>query len=64
MKLSPYMYHLNTFHFHRNESSIECAGGGHIQKSIKKCQEIHKISTLTSNKISLQNAIKAGTFIL
>ena len=64
MKLVPDMYHLNTFHLNKNEGSSEWAGGGRIQKTIKKCQEIHKIATLTSPKISVQNDIKVGIFLL
>ena len=39
-------------------------GWRHIQKTIKKCHEIHKIPTLASPKNSLQNDIKAGIFLL
>ena len=39
-------------------------GWWHIQKPINKCHEIHKIPTLTSPKSSLENAIKAGMFLL
>ena len=42
------MSHVNTFHLHRNQGGSEWDGGGQIQKSIKKCHEINKISTLTS----------------
>ena len=38
MKLGPDMYHLNTFHFDRNEGGSERAGGWGIQKTIKKCR--------------------------
>ena len=43
-----------------------CAGGsgGCIQKTIKKCHEFNKISTLTSNKNSLKKAMKLGFFSL
>ena len=43
-------------------------GGGGVgrerikKKSINKCNEINKISTLTSHKNSLQDAIKIGFF--
>ena len=57
------MHHLNTFHLHKNGGGNEWAGGGHIQKTIKKCHEINKISTLTSPKNSSENAIKVGIFL-
>ena len=40
----------------------ECGQGAYQKKSINKCNEINKISTLTSHKNSLQNAIKIGVF--
>ena len=41
MKLGPDMHHLNSFHFQKSEGGSECVGGGRIQKTIKKCQEIN-----------------------
>ena len=64
IKLVPDMYHLNTFHLNKNEGGSEWAGGGRIQKTITKCQEIHKIATLASPKISVQNDIRVGIFLL
>ena len=58
------MSHVNTFHLHRNQGGSEWDGGGQIQKSIKKCHEINKISTLTSPSNSLQNAMNFGIFLL
>ena len=40
------------------------AGRGCTRKTIKKCYEINKFPTLTLPKTSLQNAIKAGIFLL
>ena len=64
MKLDWDMNQLDTFHLHKNGGGSEWAGWGRIQKTIKKCQEINKIPTLTSPKNSLQNAIKARIFLL
>ena len=64
MKLGWDMYHLNTFHLEQNEGGSEWAGGGCIQKTIKKSHEINIISSLTSNKNSLKKAIKLGFFLL
>ena len=41
------MYHLNTFHLHKNERSNELTGARRIQKTVKKNLEINKTSTLT-----------------
>ena len=38
--------------------------GGHIQKTIKKCHEIKKISTLTSPQNSSENAINVKIFLM
>ena len=57
------MYHLNTFHLHRNEGGSKWVGGGSIQNTIKKCYEINEISTLTSSYNSLENAMKVGIFL-
>ena len=38
--------------------------GGCIKKAMKKCDEFNKISTLTSNKNSLEKAMKLGVFLL
>ena len=38
--------------------------GGWIKKAMKKCDEFNKISTLTSNKNSLEKAMKLGVFLL
>ena len=62
MKLSPDMYHLNNFYILKNEGVDEWAGEGRIQKITKTCHKINKISTLTSHKNSLQNAMKVGIF--
>ena len=64
MRLGPDMNHLNTFHLHRNKGGSKWAGGGRIQKKIKKYNEFNKISTLTSRNNSLQNALKVGIFLL
>ena len=64
MKLGPDMYHLNTFHLQQNEGSSEWVGGRCIQRTIKKCHEINKVSTLTSHKNSLQNTMKVEFFFL
>ena len=63
MKLGWDMYHLNTFHLEQNEGGSEWAGGGCIQKTIKKSHEINIISSLTSNKNSLKKAMKIGVFL-
>ena len=36
--------------------------GGCIKKAMKNCHEFNKISTLTSNKNSLEKAMKLGFF--
>ena len=66
------MYHLNTFQLQENEGDNQGAGGqrgagksgGCIQKAMKKCHEINIISTLTSDKNSLKNAMNVGFFLL
>ena len=40
------------------------SSGGWIKKAMKKCDEFNKISTLTSNKNSLEKAMKLGVFLL
>ena len=62
MKLGPDMYHLNIFHFHTNEGGSEWTGRGRIRKTINKCDEINKISTLTSPNNSLQNTMNFEIF--
>ena len=62
MKLGPNMYHLKTSHLLKNEGGSDWAGAGHIQKTIKKCHEINKMPTLTSNENSLKKAMKVGFF--
>ena len=64
MKLGPYLYHLNTFHIPNNEGFNEWVGGECNQKTIRKCHEIKKISTLTSSKASLENAKEIEIFSL
>ena len=64
MKLARDMYHPNTFDWHRNEGGIEWAGGGRIQKTIKKCDEISIISALTRPNNSLKKATSVGDFSL
>ena len=54
MKLSPYLYNLNTFNILSNEGVNEWAGGWRNQKTTRKCHEIKRISTLTSSKTSLE----------
>ena len=39
-------------------------GMGRIQKTIKKCHQIKKISNLISYKTTLQNAMMVGVFLL
>ena len=58
------MYHFSTFRFQKNEEVNDWVGEGHIQKTTKKYREIKKISTLTSPKNSLKNAMKVGIFLL
>ena len=43
MRLGPDMYHLNTFYLHKNGRGNVWADGGHIQKTRKKCHEIHSL---------------------
>ena len=62
MKLAPDMYHLNNFDWHRNEGGIDWAGGGCIQKTIKKCDEICIISALTRPNNRFKNAMKVRVF--
>ena len=64
MKLVPDMYHLNSFHLHRNEGGSEWAGDEHIPKTIKKWHEINKILTLTSSYTSFQNAMNIVIFLM
>ena len=62
MKLGPDMYHLNTFHIHRNEGGIELARGRGIQKTIEKCHKISINVALTWPKNSLKKAKNVGVF--
>ena len=64
MKLTWQMYHLSTFHLQKNETVNDCVGDGGIQKSTKKFHENKKISTLTSSKNSLKNAMKVEIFLM
>ena len=59
-----HIYHLITFHLHKNGRGNDWASGRCIQKTIKKCYEINKFLTLTSPKNTLQSAVKVGTFLL
>ena len=58
------MYHLSTFYFQKDEAVSDWAGDGCIQKTTKKFHENSKISTLTSPKNSLKNAVKVGIFLM
>ena len=58
------MYHVNTFHLHQNEGGSELAAGRGIQKTIKRCHEINKISALTRPNNSLKKAMNVGVFLL
>ena len=62
MKLGPYLYHLNTFNIPNNEAVNEWVGRGCNQKTTRKCDEIKRISTLTSSKTSLENAKEIEIF--
>ena len=62
MKLGPDMYHLNTFHIHRNEGGSGLAGGPGIQKTIKKCHKISINVALTWPNNSLKKAMYVGVF--
>ena len=62
MKLGPDMYHLNTFHIHRNEGGIELARGRGIQKTIEKCHKISINVALTWPNNSLKKAMYVGFF--
>ena len=62
MKLGPDMYHLNTFHIHRNEGGIELARGRGIQKTIEKCHKISINVALTWPNNSLKKAMYVGVF--
>ena len=66
MRLDTYLYHLNTFNIPNNDDVNEWVGGGwegvRNQKTIRKCHEIKRISTLTSSKTSLENAKEMEIF--
>ena len=62
MKLGPDMYHLNTFHIHRNEGGIELARGRGIQKTIEKCHKISIKVALTWPNNSLKKAMYVEVF--
>ena len=62
MKLSPDMYHLNTFNIQKYEGLNKWAGRRCIQKTTRKCHEIKRISTFTSSKINSDNAKEEGIF--
>ena len=64
MKLTPYLYQLNTFNIPNNEGVNEWVGGGCNQKTTRKYHEIKRISTLASSKTSLENAKKMEIFSL
>ena len=64
MKLGPEMYHLHTFHLPKKEGVNDLAGKERIQKTTKRCNEIQKISTLTSPKNGLKSAMKVWTFLM
>ena len=67
MKLSPYLYHLNTFNIPNNEGVNVWVGGGgqgRNQKTTRKCHEIKRISTLASSKTILENAKEMEIFSL
>ena len=64
MKLGQDMYHLNTFNIPKHEGVNDWAGGGHNQKTTRKCHEIRRISTFTSSKANLDNAKEKGIFSL
>ena len=61
---NPVCINLAPFISKKNESVNGRAGEGHIQKATKKSYEIHKISTSTSRKKSLKNAMKVRVFLL
>ena len=61
MKHGQDMYHLKTSHLHNKEGGSDWAVGGRIEK-IKKCHQINKMPTLTSNQNSLKNAMNVGFF--
>ena len=53
------MYHLNTFNIPKNEGVNNWAsggGGGHVQKTTRKCHEIKRISCFASSKNKSDNA--------
>ena len=52
MKIAQYVHYFNTFYLLKTECQLK-GGRGHIQKTIKKCQEFMKILTLISLKNSL-----------
>ena len=62
MKLGPDMYHLNTFHTHRNEGGSELARGRGIQKTIKKCHKISINVALIRPNYSLKKAMYVEVF--
>ena len=62
MKLGPDMYHLNTFHTHRNEGGSELTRGRGIQKTIKKCHKISINVALIRPNYSLKKAIYVEVF--
>ena len=64
MKLAPGMYHLSSFHWQENEGGSELAAGRGIQKTVKICHEINKISALTPPYNSLKKAMNVGVFLL
>ena len=64
MKLGPDMYHLNTFHIHRNEGGIELARGRGIQKTIEKCHKISIKVALTRRNNSVKKAMNVWFFWL
>ena len=64
MKLGPEMYHVNTLHLHQNEGGSELTAGRGIQKTIKRCHEINKISALTRPNNNLKKAMNVGVFLL
>ena len=62
MKLGPDMYHLNTFHTHRNEGGSELTRGRGIQKTIKKCHKISINVALIRPNYSLKKAMYVEVF--
>ena len=63
MKLGPDMYHLNTFDIPKHEGVNKWAGGGgRIQKTTRKCNEIKRISTFASSKTNSDNAKEKRIF--